>query len=107
MNDDSAPTELDDEAVRQLRRSGLRSAPSPRGQHEAPDHDGNDGGRPRRGSGGPEAPAAHRTRPGPITGDPDPIEGSGRGSLVLLVILAVIGVLLIGTIIAQFAGVFG
>jgi hypothetical protein len=35
------------------------------------------------------------------------MEGSGRGSLVLLVILAVIGVLLIGTIIAQFAGVFG
>jgi hypothetical protein len=42
--------------------------------------------------------------PGPITGDPDPIEGSGHGSLVLLVILVVIGVLLIATIVAQFAG---
>jgi hypothetical protein len=99
---------LDDGAVRQLRRTGLRtsSAPSPRGQHEATDHDSDHRAQAHGRSDGPEVPLVHRPDPGPITGDPDPIERSGRGTLVLLIILAIIGVLLVGAIIAQFAGAF-
>src|SRR4051812_28031505 len=81
--DESAPTELDDEAVRQLRRAGLQGGVdrSPQGRHEAADHDFDSWGEPIPSAGGPawhEVPEVRLPDQGPLTGDPDPIEGSGR-----------------------------